>query len=269
MGVRGLFRLLQDIRRSAKLQPQEGLRIGVDAFCLLYLFKTNQDEFTKYIDTLLSLNYSLTMIMDKKAQKEKSAVVEQRKEVRAENRAEAKELESIIDSEAFDTLDPDVKDILTNTLLHKQKGAWQLTTEHTQWFYDMLSSKGIPLIYAKEEADAELARGDFDCVISSDSDMIVLGCPCLLVPKKGKHGIEHDLYRYTDVKKALGFDGERLYELAFLAGCDVQPKSIVDIDTASSWLRFYGSLETIALKKKEITEEHIAQYKHLREHVWG
>jgi 5'-3' exonuclease len=132
----------------------------------------------------------------------------------------------------------------------------------------MLESKEIPLVYAKDEADTELAHGEFDYVVSSDSDMIVLGCPCLLVPKLTKHGVEHDMYRYADVKKAIGFDGEQLYELAFLAGCDVQPNPIVDIETAASWLRFYGSLAVIATKKK-ITEDHIKLYQHLRKHVWA
>lgn len=269
MGVRGLFRLLHSICRPAKLTPQHGLHIGIDAFCILYLFKTRTKDLEDYLDLLLALKYKLTMIMDKKAQKEKAAVVEQRKELRAERRAEAKELEEAIASEAFTELDERCQEILTTTLLHKQNSAWQLTPEHTKWFHTLLESKGISLILAKDEADAELAHGGFDCVISSDSDLIVLGCSCLLVPKSGKHGIQHEVYRYADVKKALGFDGEQLYELAFLAGCDVQPKTIVDIETAASWLRFYGSLERIAAKKEDITTEHLAQYKHLRENVWS
>lgn len=268
MGVRGLFRLVQEIRKQTKLKEVKDLRVGLDAFCLLYLFKTNQGEFEAYLNTLLALQYKLTMVMDKKAQKEKATVVEKRKEIRAENRADAQSLEDFMSSTAFTDLDAASQDTLQISLLHKQKGAWQLTLEHTKWFHEMLESKGIPLVYAKDEADAELARGEFDCVISSDSDMIVLGCPCLLVPKLTKHGVEHDMYRYADVKKAIGFDGEQLYELAFLAGCDVQPNPIVNAETAASWLRFYGSLAVIAAKKK-ITENHIQLYQHLREHVWS
>lgn len=270
MGVRGLFRFVQEIRKQAKLKEVEGLRVGLDAFCLLYLFKTNQEAFATYLDSLLTLHYKLTMVMDKKAQKEKATVVEQRKEVRAEHRADAQGLEEFISSTAFAELDEAAQDVLQTSLLHKQKGAWQLTPDHTKWFVSILESKGIPLVYAKEEADIELARGEFDCVVSSDSDMIVLGCPCLLVPKLTKHGVEHDMYRYADVKKAIGFDGEQLYELAFLAGCDVQPTPITDIETAASWLRFYGSLAAVATKKKGIiTDEHMKLYAHLREHVWG
>ncbi len=269
MGVRGLFRLLKDIRQTVHLKEVNQLNVGLDAFCLLYLFKTNQAAFEAYLDNLQSLQYKLIMIMDKKAQKEKAATVEQRKEVRAENRMEAQGLEEFIDSDAFAELDKAAQDILQTTLLHKQKGGWQLTPEHTTWFREMLAKKGIPLVFAKEEADQELAKGGFDCVISSDSDMIVLGCPCLLVPKLTKHGVEHDMYRYADVKKAIGFDGDQLYELAFLAGCDVQPTPFTDIETAASWLRFYGSLATVSVKKKkEITEEHMKKYYELREHVW-
>ncbi len=269
MGVRGLFRLLQDVRRVATLKPQDGLTIGLDAFCILYLFKTHQDELEAYLDSLLANRYTLTMLMDRKAQKEKAAVVEQRKELRAEKRAEAKELEEVIHSADFTALDPDAQEILTTTLLHKQNSGWQLTPEHTKWFQTMLESKGISLVYAKEEADSELARGGFDCVISSDSDLVILGCPCLLVPKKGKHGITHEMYRYTDVQKALQLNGKQLYELAFLAGCDVQPTPFTDIETAASWLRFYGSLAAIAHKKPTVLKpEDLAQFQALCDSVW-
>ena len=157
MGVRGLFHSLQSIRRPGKLLPQKGLRIGIDAFCLLYLFKEKQDKFLEYIDNLLLLEYNLTFIMDKRASKEK------------EN--------------------------LTLQLERLQQKAWQLSSEHIEWFLSMIVSKGISLQWAKEEADPLLARGPFDCVISSDSDMLILGCSCLLVPKQSKsNSIEHDVY---------------------------------------------------------------------------
>jgi 5'-3' exonuclease len=267
MGVRGLFRYIQSIRRPGKLLPQKGLRIGIDAFCLLYLFKEKQDNFIEYIDYLLSLEYSLTFIMDKRASKEKSVVVEQRKEARAEAKSEAKELEEFLSTKH---LEPKEKENLTQLLERYQQKGWQLTNEHTEWFLTMLASKEVTLQWAEEEADPLLARGPFDCVISSDSDMLILGCPCLLVPKKNKKGaIEHDVYSYTDVLTFLSLKPQQLYELAFLAGCDIQPTPITDIETAAAWLRFYGSLETISKKKNDILKnEHIELYKHLYDTNW-
>jgi 5'-3' exonuclease len=267
MGVRGLFHSLQSIRRPGKLLPQKGLRIGIDAFCLLYLFKEKQDKFLEYIDNLLLLEYNLTFIMDKRASKEKSVVVEQRKEARAEARGEAKELEEFLSTK---NLEPKEKENLTLQLERLQQKAWQLSSEHIEWFLSMIVSKGISLQWAKEEADPLLARGPFDCVISSDSDMLILGCSCLLVPKQSKsNSIEHDVYFYKDVLTFLSLHPGQLYELAFLAGCDVQPNSITDIETAASWLRFYGSLENLSKRKKDIiTEKHLELYKHLYETTW-
>jgi hypothetical protein len=121
MGVRGLFRLIQEIRKQTKLKEVKDLCVGLDAFCLLYLFKTNQGEFEDYLDTLIALQYKLTMVMDKKAQKEKAAVVEQRKEIRAEHRADAQGLEDFMSSAAFTDLDAASQETLQTSLLHKTK----------------------------------------------------------------------------------------------------------------------------------------------------
>lgn len=267
MGVRGLFHALQSIRRPGKLLPEKGLRVGIDAYCLLYLFKDKKDKFIEYIDNLLLLEYNLTFIMDKRASKEKSVVVEQRKEARADARGEAKELEEFLQTKY---LEPIEKERLFKELERLRQRSWQLSSEHIEWFLSMLKAKEISLQWAEEEADPLLARGPFDCVISSDSDMLVLGCPCLLVPKLSKSGsVEHDVYTYKDVLNFLSLKPEQLYELAFLAGCDVQPNPITDIDTAASWLRFYGSLSSIATSKKEIlTKEKMELYKHLYETIW-
>lgn len=267
MGVRGLFHFLQPIRRPGNLLPEKGLRVGIDAYCLLYLFKDKKDKFVEYIDNLLLLKYKLTFIMDKRASKEKSVVVEQRKEARADARGEAKELEEFIQTKF---LEPIEKERLLQQLEKLRQRSWQLSSEHIEWFLSMLKSKEISLLWAEEEADPLLARGPFDCVISSDSDMIVLGCPCLLVPKLSKSGsIEHDVYSYTEVLNFLSLKSKQLYELAFLAGCDVQPNPITDIETAASWLRFYGSLEGISKSKKDIlTEEKMSLYNHLYETIW-
>jgi hypothetical protein len=52
----------------------------------------------------------------------------------------------------------------------------------------------------------------------------------------------------------VGLNQEQLYEMAFLSGCDVQPKKFLDIDAAISLLRFYGSLDAIQKKRGILNE---------------
>ena len=66
-----------------------------------------------------------------------------------------------------------------------------------------------------------------------------------------------------------GLQGEQVYQLAFLAGCDVQPRKIVDIQTAISMLRFYGSIEKIQERMPRIINTaDLEEYRNLRNGSW-
>jgi hypothetical protein len=54
-----------------------------------------------------------------------------------------------------------------------------------------------------------------------------------------------------------------------MCGCDVQPKKIVDIQTAVSLLRFYGSIFKVYERlPTTISKEDIDNYMRLKESVW-
>ncbi len=128
----------------------------------------------------------------------------------------------------------------------------------------MIHTLGITLIIAEEEADSTLAKGDYDVVISSDSDLLILGVKALWIPGKHTQEILRD-----DFLNILGLEGEQLYQLAYMCGCDVQPRKIVDIQSAVSLLRFYGSLFKVYERlPTTITKDDIDQYMRLKESVW-
>lgn len=263
MGVRGLMLYCRPIQRTADMS-RKGLSIGIDAFSLIFLFREERESFRKYLQGLLDLEHTLTFIMDKRAQKEKKDVVDERKEVRKEAKADVVELTSFTQTDEFTELDKEQQLILNNFITLKQRDAWCLYPEYVRWLRGMIEGLGIQIVIAEEEADIVLARGGYDVVISSDSDLLILGVKALWIPGKKTYEILR-----PDFLKILGLEGDQLYQLAYMCGCDVQPKKLVDIQSAISLLRFYGSIFKVYERlPNTISKNDIDMYMRLKESVW-
>ena len=80
MGVRGLMTYCRRIQRPVK--SRKGLRIGIDAFSLIFLFREKRKEFADFLESLKKNHSDITFVMDKRAQKEKKETVNERKDIR-------------------------------------------------------------------------------------------------------------------------------------------------------------------------------------------
>jgi 5'-3' exonuclease len=262
MGVRGLMGYCKRIQHP--VSAKRNLKIGIDAFSLIFLFREERNSFEKYLQALLDQGHTLTFVMDKRAQKEKKEVVDERKEIRKEAKAEASQLTSFTQTDEYADLDDDQRRLVAAALSLKERDAWCLYPEYVKWLKGMIQSLGIALVIAEEEADSYLAKGDYDVVVSSDSDLLILGVKALWIPGKKTYEILRE-----DFLNILGLEGEQLYQLAYMCGCDVQPRKIVDIQTAVSLLRFYGSIFKVYERlPATISKEDIDQYIRLKESVW-
>jgi 5'-3' exonuclease len=262
MGVRGLMGYCKRIQHPVSVK--RNLKIGIDAFSLIFLFREERLSFEKYLQGLLDHGHNLTFVMDKRAQKEKKEVVDERKEIRKEAKAEASQLTSFTQTDEYAELDDDQRRVVAAALSLKERDAWCLYPEYVKWLKGMIQGLGITLVIAEEEADSALAKGAYDVVISSDSDLLILGVKVLWIPGKKTYEILRG-----DFLNILGLEGEQLYQLAYMCGCDVQPRKIVDIQTAVSLLRFYGSIFKVYERlPATISKEDIEQYMKLKESVW-
>ena len=256
MGVRGLMSYCKGIRRKADTNP--GKKIGIDAFSLIFLFRERRDDFRAYLAGLSA--HQLTFVMDKRAQKEKKETVDERKQVRSDANQEASEITTFTHTDEFEGLDPMQRKVLEKYLELKRRDAWCLYPDYVKWLKGMVTDLGIPIVIAKEEADTVLAKG-YDIVITSDSDLLLHGCT-IWIPQSNEE-INHN-----DFMNHVGLTQEQLYEMAFLSGCDVQPKKFMDIDAAVSLLRFYGSLEAIQKKRGLLTDSELELWYKLKS-IWN
>lgn len=266
MGVRGFLSFIKPIRKKVLINKEQNLHIGVDAFCLMYTFREERDKFEAYLRSLLQRGHTLTFIFDRRAQKEKKAVVEARKQKKEEARSQADELTSFTQSEDFEELEEHLQNHILQKIAEKEWIAWCLYAEYTEWLMNLLQTLQIKVLKAKEEADILLAKGGYDVVISSDTDMFVLGCRRVWIP----HESFHWEYLLQDVEGHIGLSHESFCELAFLVGCDVQPRKKMEIEEAISNLRFYGSLLGIHSKQPtKVTTEDLEQFAALKKAVWS
>jgi len=258
MGVRGLMSYCKGIKIHADTSIPR--RIGIDAFSLIFLFRERREDFRAYLAGLST--HQLTFVMDKRAQKEKKETVDERKQVRTDAAEEASEITTFTQTDEFEGLDPIQRKVLEKYLELKRRDAWCLYPEYIKWLKGMVTDLGIPIVVAKEEADMVLAKGGYDIVITSDSDLLVHGAS-IWIPTSGLH---HEI-RHDDFMNHLGLSQDQLYEMAFLAGCDVQPKKFLPIDSAISLLRFYGSLEAIQKKRNLLTQADLELWYTLKK-IW-
>ena len=264
MGVRGLMTYCSGLKRPPN-RPRPS-RIGIDAFCILYLFRADSAGLETYLRTLLSHGHTLTLVIDRRADKEKQETVDARRGARATAAAAAESLTEIMASPEFSDLHESEQSAIQRKLSLQQHNAWHVSGSHLRALASLAHTLGITWVPAEGEADEALAAlshaGAIQIVISSDSDLLILGVETLWIPASNGSHLE---ISGLEFRRFLGLAGERVYELAFLAGCDVHPRSIVPVAVAVSWLRFFGSLQKIHERfPDKVSEDDMVAYAAMR-----
>lgn len=251
--------------KRSPLKPRPS-RIGIDAFCILYLFRTDTAGLEFYLRTLILHGHTLTLVVDRRAVKEKQETVDARRALRSTAAAEADVLSEFVATPEFTELSETEQAVIQRKLSLQQRDAWRVSGSHLRALAALAETLEITWLMADVEADETLATmsrtGEVQIVISSDSDLLILGVERLWIPSANGSHLE---ISGIEFRRFLGLAGERIYELAFLAGCDVHPRSIVPVAMAVSWLRFYGSLQKVHERfPDKVTELDMTEYAALR-----
>ncbi|EKX73459.1 flap endonuclease-1, putative [Theileria equi strain WA] len=262
MGIKGLIGFLSETAPSSikevPLESLSGETIAIDASAALYQFAIAIRD-TSYLSTLVNSKGESTshisglmnrcvrileagikpiFVFDSTPPDLKLDTLSKRKERREEAEASLEAAKEAGDSET-------IKKLVGRTV--------KVSKEQNNSAKQLLRLMGIPVVEAKEEAEAQCAQlvqeGIATAVASEDSDSLVFGCRILLRNLSGKKVLRIDQEK---VLSLLGFTRAQFTDFCILCGCDycgtikgIGPKN------AYSLIKKYKSIEEILKFKGE------------------
>lgn len=256
MGVKGLYTYLKHYRSpllledvATVLRDSDGIRIGVDAMSILYRFKGDADEILKFLEPFRSAGARILFVFDGKPPPEKEREVQARKDTKTEAANQAASIESFLKSDGATALDERSRELLELSLQRCQAQSWHMTRDTRRAFQARLWDEGIAYVKSISEADdvlIDLARADkLDVILSTDMDYLLGGAKRLWIPVYRGAWMVEDL-ELSDILAGEGLTPAAFLDAGLLCGTEERAGARgVPCHTAFTWMRHYGSLETL------------------------
>lgn len=258
MGIKGLYSALKAQSHNVNWKSEQPLRIGVDAYSILYKFREDVERSFQFLMEIQKVGHSLTVVLDGTPPPEKEAEMTARRETRRTALDQAASLRSFLEKvDSSAPLTEETRKEIQQKILHFEKEGWSVHREIRTRFCQMLRDAQIPYMDAPGEADdvlIEMARkNQIDVVISNDMDIFVGGVERFwMVDKKSAVPLFREFHR-GQVSQALGIDPHRWADVAILAGYEKCPAlKRATAPVAISWIRFYGSIEGMFRRRPEL-----------------
>lgn len=240
MGIKGLFQFLK--RYEMELHVQDAVKdhiVGVDLFWFIHHSKGDFFLLQDYLTPLLRHASRVHGVLDGAPP---SHTKEERKEKRA-RREKAQEQLTKVNELPWNEFES-VKEQL-------RKQAWYPTKEYIVYVKEWLEKEGAVIHQAPKEADSVLVElektGWIDCIVSNDSDLLLLGAKRVL---RMYSPTEMGEYRATELYSALQLTPRQWSDFMMLCRC--MNKS--DVLMAYSYIRIYKDLD-YALEKYTLLHE--------------
>lgn len=259
MGVRGLDSSLKQYAIEIQPKEEEPLHIGIDTYALLYKFKENLDALFRFVTELQSEKHTVIFVLDGVPPPEKQEELANRKAQRTLAANQAKALKDFLLDSSAQELTEDARDILQKKIHAYENEAWVVYKDLRDRFTTAALSKGYKVLLSKGEADTDLLRmaldGSVQVILANDMDYFVGGAERLWIVNKEFSSPKE--FRRTSISNTLGIPPSAWRDIAILAGYEKTPHlRRVPTATAISYLRFYGTLETLFARRPELLGGH-------------
>ncbi|CAJ1443831.1 unnamed protein product [Effrenium voratum] len=243
MGVAGLLKALSDVQQQVHISEYRGLRVGVDAYCLLHRGKLG------YADALLRASPSCRSLESLGAAAggaAQEALLRPILDLVTALRAVGAEPTLVFDGGPLPAKDATERSrrqardaamwraaVSANSAPSAKLlgGAVDITPDMAAKCVQRIRSTGVSCIVAPCEADAQLAflalNARVDVCISEDVDLLAFGCQRVLYGLDLRSGCGQELRR-AELRRSKGLapyrlDPETLADLCVLGGCDYLP----------------------------------------------
>ena len=262
MGVRGLFSSLKAYAVPVHPEDEQPLRIGVDTYALFYKFKESLDDLFAFIKSIQCDKHTIYFVMDGVAPPEKQEELALRRAQRKEAAQQAKALREFLNEPSAQELAPDAREILEKKIKQYDNESWVVYKELRERFTEKATALGYSVHFSEGEADNDLLRmaltGQIDVVVANDMDYFVGGVERLWILHKDIQGMRE--FQRSAVSRAMKIHPTAWKDIAILAGYEKTPQlRRVPAATAISYLRFYGSLERLLERRKELLKENTVE----------
>jgi 5'-3' exonuclease len=271
MGIKGFYSYVKKYSQIVQPENYRKKRIGIDTYALLYKFQEDTKECLKILETLLEQENKLYLYVDGKPPVEKQGELSERREKREHAHVEAIALRSFLeDTEKRQSLSKETIEYLEMKIKSLEKRSWYITRDHLHNFLDDCKKINIEIHMCSSEADFELIaaakKNELDIVISNDMDLFVGGVPYLWILGKTPHDPLFMGFEHTVISEACGIHTKAWADVAILAGYE-KAKNLkrCSIEQAVIWIRYYGCLENLFERQKELLgEASLAEYQAAR-----
>jgi hypothetical protein len=240
MGIKGLFQFLK--RYEMELHVKDAVKdqvVGVDLFWFIHQSKGDFFHLQDYLTPLLCHASRVHVVLDGAPP---SHTKEERKEKRVRREKAQEELTKVNDIPwaEFESVKEELR-----------KQAWYPTKEYIAYVKEWLQKEGAVIHQAPTDADSVLVElektGWIDCIVSNDSDLLLLGAKRVL---RMYSPIEMGEYRATELYGALQLTPQQWTDFMMLCRC----MSKSDVLMAYSYIRIYKELD-YALEKYTLLHE--------------
>lgn len=216
-------------------------------------------------EILKFLNYGITpiFVFDGKYIDEKSATQLKRREDRKKTLDAAEKLKA-----EMRLLDPlEITPQMVKKLREKMQNLGTVLSEDKELVKRLLKSLGIPVLIATGEGEKLCAmlciEGKVDAVLSTDTDVIAMGCPILLTgeevyvtsTKTGNRERGMKCTKFKPILKALNLEYSSFLDLCIMGGCDFN-RNIPRIGIITAYdkhINIYKSIDNLTLDSEKIS----------------
>lgn len=261
MGVKGLYSCLKSLSVPIQALSVSPSRIALDAYPLLYKFKHDLDACDALLKSLQGAGHICTVYVDGTPPKEKLEELASRRHQKDKAIQQAEALKAFLnDPEKSGALEEDARQILEAQIRLYEVESYSIKREVREAFLRRLDDQKIQIVFCEGESDDALIqaslKGTVDIVIANDMDLFVGGVERLWMLGKTASDPLFLEFQRKEISKQVGIQPSAWVDVAILAGYEKVPHlKRTSAQQAIVWMRYYGSLENLFARRKEILQE--------------
>jgi hypothetical protein len=265
MGIKGLYSCLKPFSHRIDYTCVPPLRLALDAYPFLYKFKYDLDSCFQLFEKLQGAGHLLKIYVDGNPPKEKMEELASRRQQKEEAYKKAEALKAFLqDTENSSSLDEQARRLIEKQIQAYEVESYSIKKETRELFFARAKQGKIPLELCEGEADTALIqaalKGEVDIVVANDMDLFVGGVERLWVLGKTNADPLFLEFNRSEITKQFGLSRKAWIDVAILAGYEKVPHlKRASVQQAITWMRYYGSLETLFTKRPELLQSNQIQ----------